>query len=137
MSHHAGEKGRAIYRGLPYPDLREAHDRIYFGAWRGPSPTLADLREARDQLGRFLDALERALHGAKPAGTRECLAKARDAYGQADPEAATGPAVLLAINNALSYGHRVLDRLLRAQGEANHVSRAFAKHYDGAGDGDE
>ena len=26
-----------IYRGLLYAHLREAHDRIYFGAWRGSS----------------------------------------------------------------------------------------------------
>jgi hypothetical protein len=115
-----------IYRGLQYPELREAHDRIYFGAWRGSSPTLADLTEAHDRLRCFLDALERELAHASAPGTHEYLAKARAALGQA----AAGDAVLLAINNALSYGHRVLDRLLRAKGEGNHVSRAYARYYD-------
>jgi len=119
-----------IYRGLLYPDLREAHDRIYFGAWRGSSPTPSDLKDAHQQLGRFLDALEQELHQGSPPGGNEYLAKAREAYRQADPETGAGPAVLLAINNVLSYGHRVLDRLLRAVGEENHVSRAFARSYE-------
>jgi hypothetical protein len=129
--------GTDIYRGLQYPALREAHDRIYFGAWRGSSPTLGDLQEAHRRLGGFLDALERELQQASPAGTRDYLARAREAYRQAHPEAAAGPAILLAINNTLSYGHRVLDRLLRAKGEGNHVSRAFARYYDAAGAGEE
>jgi len=126
-----------IYQGFLYPHLREAHDRVFFGAWRGSSPTVADLKEAQGHLGRFLDGLGRELQQASPPGAQEYLAKAREAYRQVDPEAAAGPTVLLAINNALSYGHRVLDRLLRAQGQPNHASRAFAAHYDGAGDGDE
>ena len=126
-----------IYRGLLYPRLREAHDRIYFGAWRGSSPTLDDLVEARRQLVCFLDALELELTQASPPGGREHLAMARDAYRQVEPESAPGSVVLLAINNALSYGHRVLDRLLRANGQGNHVSRAFAEYYDASGDGDE
>jgi len=126
-----------IYRDLLYPHLREAHDRIYFGAWRGPSPSLADLAEAQRQLECFLGALEQELQQASPPGARECLAKAWDAHRQGKPESAPGSAVLLAINNALSYGHRVLDRLLRAKGEGNHVSRAFAEYYDGSVDGDE
>jgi hypothetical protein len=126
-----------IYRGLLYPHLREAHDRIYFGPWRGSSPTASDLLEARRQLDHFLDALEQELQPAGPPGAMEYLARARDAYRQGEAESAPGPAVLLAINNALSYGHRVLDRLLRAKGEGNHVSRAFAGYYDGSVDGDE
>ena len=126
-----------IYQGLPYAQLREAHDRIYFGAWRGPSPTLADLIEARRQLGSFLDALEQELRQASPPGVQEILAKARDFYRQVEPESSSGSAVLLAINNALSYGHRALDRLLRAQGEGNHVSRDFAPYYAVSGNRDE
>ena len=122
-----------IYEGLQYPELRRVHDRVYFGAWRGSSPGPSDLKEAYHQLGRFLDALENELTHASPPGTQEYLAKAREAYRQADPEASSGGAVLLAINNTLSYGHRVLDRLLRAKGEANHVSRAYARYYDAPG----
>lgn len=128
-----------IYRGLAYPQLRAAHDRVYFGAWRGTSPTAADLEEARARLGAFLDALEEALRQgqAAPAGVQDYLAKAREAYRQVSPNTSSGPALLLAINNALSYGHRVLDRLLRAGGHANHVSREFARFYDGRGPGEE
>jgi hypothetical protein len=93
----------------------------------------SDLIEARHQLGRFLDALEEELQGDTPPGAREYLAKAREAYRLAEPEAFPGSTVLLAINNGLSYGHRVLDRLLRAKGEANHVSRAYAQYYDAPG----
>ena len=126
-----------IYRDLLYPDLREAHDRIYFGAWRGSSPTPGDLVEAWRQLECFLNALEQELQRAAPPGAWEYLIKARDARRQVEPDSAPSPAILLAINNALSYGHRVLDRLLRARGEGNHVSRAFAAYYDASGDGDE
>lgn len=42
------------YHGLMYSHLREIHDRIYFGAWRGPSPTLSDLRGVTRQLGNSL-----------------------------------------------------------------------------------
>jgi hypothetical protein len=126
-----------IYEGLQYAELRRVHDRVYFGAWRGSSPGLSDLKKAYHQLGRFLDALEHELHQASPPGAEDYLAKAREAYRQADPEASTGGAVPLAINNTLSYGHRVLDRLLRAKGEANHNSRAFAAYHDALGAGDE
>ena len=126
-----------IYQGLLYPELRAAHDRVYFGAWRGTSPTAADLQAARRQLEAFLDGLEREVQGGGPPGTQEYLAKARDAYRLIDPEAGGGPDSLRAINNALSFGHRVLDRLLRAQGQGNHLSRGFARFYDSPGGGDE
>jgi hypothetical protein len=89
-----------IYRGLLYARLREAHDRIYFGAWRGSSPTLGDLVEARRQLESFFGALEQELQQASPPGAREYLAKARETCRQVEPESAPGPAVLLAINSA-------------------------------------
>ena len=122
-----------IYEGLQYPELRRVHDRVYFGAWRGSSPGPSDLKEAYHQLGRFLDALEQELQGTGPPGAREYLAKAREVHRLADPKGPDDATVLLAINNALSYGHRVLDRLLRAKGEANHVSRAYARYYDAPG----
>lgn len=56
-------------------------------------------------------------HEASPPGAEEYLAKAREAYR-------LGRAVLLAINNTFSYGHRVLDRLLRAKGEDGRRVRA-------------
>jgi hypothetical protein len=43
----------------------------------------------------------------------------------------------LAINNVLSYGHRLLNFLLRARGESNHVSRDFAKYHESVDDGDD
>lgn len=125
------------YQGLSYPDLREVHDRIYFGAWRGSSPTLVCLQEAYRQLETFLDLLEHTLSPDSPGRAKECLAKAREMHGQATPETATDSTVLLAINNALSYGHRVLDILLREKGDPIHVSREFAQYYDRASDGDE
>lgn len=124
------------YQGLRYADLREAHDRIYFGAWRGTSPTLLCIQEAYRQLGSFLDALEQTLGPDSPGRAKECLAKARETHRQADPQASTDSTILLAINNTLSYGHRVLDILLREKGESIHMSRAFAGYYDAVGDDD-
>ena len=118
------------YQGLSYADLREAHDRIYFGAWRGSSPTLLCLQEAYRQLGSFLDALEHTLGPDSPGRAKECLAKARETHHQANPKGSMDSTVLLAINNTLSYGHRVLDILLQEEGEAIHMSRDFAQYYD-------
>lgn len=112
-----------------YPHLRRIHDRIYFGAWRGsPSPT--DLQEVYRQLGSFLDTLEQELYQDSPPRAKEYLVRARETYRQADPERIIDSTVLLAVNNTLSYGHRVLDILLQAKGESIHVSRDFAQYYD-------
>lgn len=118
------------YQGLSYPDLREAHDRIYFGRWRGSSPTLAHLLDAYRQLGGFLDALEQTLAPDSSGRTKECLAKARETHRRANPETTTDSTVFMAINNTLSYGHRALDILLQEKGQPNHVTRDFAQYYD-------
>lgn len=47
-------------------------------------------------------------------------------------EASVDSTVLLAINNTLSYGHRVLDILLQGKEESIHVSRDFAHYYRAA-----
>ncbi len=132
-SRHAGHP----YQGLKFPELREAHDRIYFGPWRGSSATLLHLEEAYRQLESFLDALEQTLDPDSPERAKEYLAKAREVHRQATPEGSTGSTILLAINNAISYGHRVLDILLRETGDPIHVSRDFAPYYDSASDGGE
>lgn len=122
------------YAGLSYPHLREAHDRICFAPWRRATPTLSDLHHAYRQLGSFLDSLERELNHGSPGRAKEYLTEARESHRQADATVFTGSAVFLAINNALSYGHRVLDILLRAKGETNHISRDFAQYYDSTHD---
>jgi hypothetical protein len=74
--------------------------------------------EAQRLLGSFLGALELEPRQVGPPGAQEILARARDCYHQVEPDGSSGSAVLLAINNALSYGHHLLDRLLRARGGA-------------------
>lgn len=118
------------YQGLSLSHLRLAHDRIYFGAWRGSAPTLPDLQNVYLQLGRFLDLLEQELRPDSPGRAKEYLAKARVTHHQANPDSTAGSSVLLAINNTLSYGHRVMDILLQARGEPIHMSREFAQYYD-------
>jgi len=118
------------YQGLSFPHLRLAHDRIYFGAWRGSAPTQVDLQDVYLQLRRFLDLLEQELRPDSPERAKEYLDKARETYRQANPESTAGSSVFLAINNTLSYGHRVMDILLQARGEPIHMSREFAQHYD-------
>lgn len=122
----------APYQGLMYPHLREIHDRIYFGAWRGPSPSLPDLQEVTRQLGKFLDALEDELGQDSPGRAREYLVRARETHRQVNLETSVDSSVLLAINNTLSYGHRVLDILLQGKGESIHMSRDFAPYYRSA-----
>jgi len=128
---HVGSgRPRLPYLGLPYAHLREMHDRIYFGHWRGSSPTLAHLLDAYRQLGGFLDALEQTLAPDSSGRAKECLAKARETHRRANPETGTDSSVFMAINNTLSYGHRVLDILLQERGEPNHITRDFAQYYD-------
>jgi hypothetical protein len=124
------DRRRRPYEGLRYPELREAHDRIYFGAWRGSSPTLLHLEEAYRQLGNFLDALQQTLDPGSPKRAQEHLAKARETHRRANPETTTDSTVFTAINNTLSYGHRALDILLQEKGQPNHVTRDFAQYYD-------
>lgn len=128
------DRRRWPYKGLRYPELREAHDRIYFGRWRGSSPTLAHLLDAYRQLGGFLDALEQTLAPDNSGRARECLAKARETHRRANPETTTDSTVFTAINNTLSYGHRALDILLQEKGQPNHVTRDFAQYYDSTHD---
>jgi len=118
------------YDGLRYPDLRQAHDRIYFGPWRGSSPRFSDLQDAYRRLGGFLDALEQTLASDSSTRAKECLAKARETHRRANPETTIDSTVFMAINNTLSYGHRVLDILLQEKGEPNHITRDFAQYYD-------
>jgi len=121
---------RLPYLELTYAHLREMHDRIYFGPWRRSCPSLSDLQDACQQLGSFLGALAQELGSGGPPRARECLAKAREAHRGANPETTVDSTVFVAINNTLSYGHRVLDILLQERGEPNHVTRDFAQYYD-------
>ncbi len=38
----------APYTELSFGRIREIHDQVYFGRWRGPSPTDDDLRQAQE-----------------------------------------------------------------------------------------
>lgn len=126
---------KAPYAELSFGRIREIHDRVYFGRWRGPSPTDEDLRLARRQLAEFIERLV-AEAGTNPTpDQRAYLDKTLAAFQET--ETRQGSELFKAVNDALSYGHRVLNFLLRARGEENHVSRDFARFHDFSSDGDE
>ena len=125
---------RPPYTELLFGRLREVHDHVYFGRWRDGA-TDHDLRVARRQLAEFVDLLVRETGSTPPPNQRDYLDKTLAAFQ--DVQTHQGSELLLAINNVLSYGHRLLNFLLRARGEPNHVSRDFAKYHESPDEGDE
>jgi hypothetical protein len=133
MPHAAGT--RPPYTELLFGRIREIHDRVYFGRWRREDATEDDLQGAKRQLAEFVDLLVRETGSTPPPDQRDYLDKALGAFR--DAQTFQGSELLLALNNTLSYGHRLLNFLLRARGEANHVSRDFAKYHESSDEGDE
>ncbi len=125
------------YGGLSYPRIRELHDQIYFGKWRGASGTDDDLEEVWRQLQEYLKLLVAEVGSGAPSGQRDYLDKAKSALALSDPGTNHGSELFQAINATLSYGHSVLNLLLRSRGEVTHVSRDFAPYYDFAGNADD
>jgi len=117
------------YRELEFANLREAHDRLYYGAWRGPRATDRDHQRAYFQLGRYLGVLADEVQRARSLEARSYLTKARAAYATANPETHGGEA-LRNLDNALSYAHSALNALLRHYRAPNHDPRAFEAFYD-------
>jgi hypothetical protein len=133
MPHLAGKK--PPYTELGLGGIREIHDRVYFGRWRREDATENDLQGARRHLSEFVDLLVREAASNPPPDQRDYLDKTLAAFQ--DVQTRQGSEFLLAINNVLSYGHRLLNFLLRARGEPNHVSRDFAKYHESSDEGDE
>jgi len=131
------EQGASPYDGLMYPLIRELHDRIYFGKWRGETGTNDDLEKVWRQLEEYVELLEAEVGPDAPSSQRDYLGKAKSALALSDPRANWGSELFQAINATLSYGHSVLNLLLRSRGETNHVSRNFAPYYDFTCDADE
>jgi hypothetical protein len=117
------------YRDLEFAALREAHDRLYYGAWRGPNSTDRDHQRAYFQLGRYLGALGEEVQRARSIEARRYFAKARAAYAKADPEV-SGEGALRSLDNALSYAHTALSALLRHSRAPAHDPRDFESFYD-------
>ena len=123
------------YTELSFGRIREIHDQVYFGSWRGPSPTDDDLLQAQRQLSEFVELLVAEAGTNPPPDQRDYLDKTLAAFR--DIQVRRGPELFQALNNTLSYGHRLLNFLLRAGGEANHVSRDFAPYHVFGSEGDE
>ncbi|MFQ5848593.1 MAG: DUF6306 domain-containing protein [Candidatus Methylomirabilales bacterium] len=117
------------YRGLPFAHLMEAHDRLYYGAWRGPSATVRDFQRAYRQVDRYLAALAHEIERSRSAEGREHLKKAEDALARADPDMGEATAIR-GLDNALSYAHHALNALLRQYRMPIHDSAAFGSFYD-------
>ena len=130
-------RGQSLYAGLQYPHIRELHDQIYFGRWRGVSGTDDDLEQVWQQLQGYVKLLEAEVGPDAPSDQRDYLGKAKAALALSDPRANRGPELFQAINATLSYGHSVLNLLLRSVGETNHLSRDFAPYYEFSCDADE
>ena len=130
-------RGQSPYDGLQYPLIRELHDQIYFGRWRGVSGTDKDLDDVWRQLQEYVQLLAAEVGPDAPSDQRDYLGKAKAALALSAPRANRGPELFQTINATLSYGHSVLNLLLRSRGEANHLSRDFAPYYDFTCDADE
>ena len=117
------------YLSLPLAELRAGHDQIYFGPWRKMEATQLDIQRAYNQLGRHLTAIGTTLAKRELPSARCDLAKAREAYLSADPREGS-PGLLLLLDNALSYAHRVIDDLLHEIGLPPHHPMDFESWYD-------
>lgn len=117
------------YRDLPFARLREAHDQLFYGAWRGPSATARDLQRAYHQLGRYLGTLSTEVRRSRSADAKTHLAKAMEAYGPIDAEG-YAEGTLGHLDSALSYCHDALDFLLRHYWVRTHDPRDFDVFYD-------
>ena len=126
---------KAPYTELSFGRIREIHDQVYFGRWRGPSPTDDDLRQAQRQLAEFIELLVAEAGTSPPDDQRDYLDKTLAAFR--DTQTQRGSELFKAMNDALSYGHRLLNFLLRARGEGNHASRDFARFHVFSSDGEE
>lgn len=117
------------YRGLPFAHLREAHDRLYYGAWRSPAATVRDFQRAARQLERYLDVLSQEIERSRSAEGKKCLAQGREAFAGVDPDIFASGATLH-LDNALSHAHKALNALLRQYRMPTHDPGAFGGFYD-------
>lgn len=117
------------YQGLPFAHLREAHDHLFYGVWRGPSMTVRDLQRAYHELGRYLDKLSSEVGRSRSREAKAYLDKAMEVYGQVDP-GAYAEGALVQVDNALSYGHKALNALLRHYRVPVHDPGDFLSWYD-------
>lgn len=117
------------YRGLPFAHLREAHDRLYYGAWRSPAATTRDFQRAYRQIGRYLDTLAQEIERSRSAEGKKYLEKAHGAFARTDPDLSASDATR-GLDNALSYAHHALNALLRQYRMPAHDADAFAGFYD-------
>jgi hypothetical protein len=120
------------YRELEFAHLREGHDRLYYGACRGPTPTEQDAKRAYLQMGRYLGALADEVQRARSIDARRYLGKARSAYAKADP-VASGRETLPSLDRAFSYAHSALNALLLHARASAHDPRDFESFYDMVG----
>ncbi len=117
------------YRGLSFAHLREAHDRLYYGAWRSPAATVLDFKRAYRQIDRYLDALLREIERSRSAEGKKFSEYAWRALAQTDPDVSTSD-MTLSLDNALAYAHRSLNALLHQYRMPTHDPAAFGAFYD-------
>lgn len=117
------------YRDLPFAHLREAHDRLYYGAWRRPAATVLDLRRAYRQLGRYLNTLSSEIERSRSAEGTKAVEKAHQALARTDPELSASDATV-SLDSALAYAHRALNALLHQYRMPTHDPDTFAALYD-------
>jgi len=117
------------YRDLPFAHLREAHDRLYYGAWRSLAATTLDFRRAYRQTGRYLDALAREIDRSRATAAERALGKAREAFARIDPDP-EGSETTLHLDTALAYAHSALNALLSQYRMPIHDPGAFGDFYD-------
>ncbi len=126
-----GPDGKEVcpYLGLPYAELRAAHDMIYFGKWRKMDATTVDVRRAYRQIGRHLKTIGEVLKKKDLPAARRDLARAIEAYHAGDPDGES-PDSLRFMDHALSYAHSAIDDLLHEEGLPSHEPMGFSAWYD-------
>lgn len=117
------------YRHTGFPELCARHDKLYFGKWRKMEADPNDIERAYVKLAELLSDLGRVVEAEDIEAARRNLAHADEALAGAnagdDPYSAVRH-----MDQALSYGHHVIDDLLKTRKAKPHSPSDYERHYD-------
>lgn len=124
-----GSQTDCPYKGQLHSDLKAYHDNLFFGDWRLDASNIYDLQRTYYMLEKYLDAVEKRFDGKMDAYCKGILEKARGISLNCDPKI-FGYDSIWSLDSVLSLAHTLLNRLLRADGEQNHLVTDWEAYYE-------
>lgn len=132
--HPSGGKTNGVrvdcpYADRAYSDLLAYHDNLFYGGWRLSVTNIYELQRTYTRLEKFLNAVEKRFYGDMDTYCRKILERARGIHLNCDPRI-FGYDCIWSLDNVLSLGHTLLNRLLREAGEDIHRSADYEPYYE-------